>query len=241
MKYALLAAINNYPNKEDRLRGCLNDQANMLGLLGNRGYYITTLFDKEVTCEAFKECLEGIIKLLVPGDTFVIQYSGHGTQINDRHGDEQDGLDEALYLYDGVFTDDIFNRILSTLPENINCLVLLDSCFSGTATRNIKTRKKYITLGNILSSTRNIRRFLKSKEEDMKWVVISGCSEDQTSADAFISGKYNGAFTYYLVKAYKDDITIGEWFERLKRYLPSRLYPQIPTIEGMHRLFEVVV
>lgn len=48
--------------------------------------------------------------------TFMFQYSGHGTQLRDRNSDEPDGLDEALYLYDGALLDDDIFEILQRIP-----------------------------------------------------------------------------------------------------------------------------
>jgi hypothetical protein len=35
-------------------------------------------------------------------------------------------------------------------------------------------------------------------------VLFAGCKDNQTSADAYISGAYNGAFTYYFCKTLRD-------------------------------------
>ena len=48
------------------------------------------------------------------GRVFIVQYSGHGTQLPDNNGDEQDGYDEALYLYDGALRDDEIAALLNT-------------------------------------------------------------------------------------------------------------------------------
>ena len=117
----------------------------------------------------------------------------------------------------------------------MTCLVLLDSCFSGTATRNIG-KKKYFKLFDVEPHVQKRRAITKDK--GMKWCVISGCSENQTSADAYINGRYNGAFTYFLIKAYKQNITIKEWFNSLRKLLPNRKYDQIPTLEGNSKLFD---
>lgn len=54
----------------------------------------------------------------VPFDvpTLYIDYSGHGTYDYDRNGDEADGYDEALFLYDGVLLDDTINSWLQKIP-----------------------------------------------------------------------------------------------------------------------------
>jgi hypothetical protein len=35
-------------------------------------------------------------------------------------------------------------------------------------------------------------------------ILWTGCKANQTSADAYFSGRYNGAFTYYFVKVMRD-------------------------------------
>jgi metacaspase-1 len=77
-------------------------------------------------------------------------------------------------------------------------------------------------------------RFDKS---EMKWIVLSGCGEKQTSADAFISRRYNGAFTYYALKTLKVGMTYNEWIKAINAYLPSKNYDQVPTLEGNEKLF----
>lgn len=47
--------------------------------------------------------------------TLIIHYSGHGTYTPDRSGDEADGVDEALYLYDGMLIDDELAEIMRTI------------------------------------------------------------------------------------------------------------------------------
>ena len=49
------------------------------------------------------------------GKVRVIQVSSHGTYVKDTSGDEADGRDEALYLYNGTVIDDEIGAILSTL------------------------------------------------------------------------------------------------------------------------------
>lgn len=230
---ALLIAINNYKGSENDLNGCLNDQEDMEKLLSPK-YQVVKMKDEECTVVAVKNKIIDIIHTLKSGDNFIIHYSGHGTQIPDKNEDEIDGYDEGLYLYDGVFVDDDLGYILTNLVDGVNCLVLLDSCFSGTATRVIG-KKKFFKLFDIephVSKRKSI-----SKDEDIKWCVISGCSENQTSADAFIKGRYNGAFTYYLLQCYKEGITIKEWFNELRKLLPNKKYDQIPTLEGDKKLF----
>jgi hypothetical protein len=232
---ALLIAINDYKGTENDLNGCLNDQSDMEKLLSPK-YQIVKMKDSECTVVAVKNKIIDIIHTLKSGDNFIIHYSGHGTQIPDKNGDEVDGYDEALYLYDGPLVDDDLGYILTNLSDGVTCLVLLDSCFSGTATRRLGQLKlRYFKLFDIEPHVQKRRAITKDK--GMKWCVISGCSENQTSADAFINGRYNGAFTYFLLKAHKEGMSIKEWFNSLRKLLPSRKYDQIPTLEGNSELF----
>ena len=235
---ALLIAINDYKGTENDLKGCLNDQEDMEDLLFGK-YQIVKMKDSECTVVAVKNKIIDIIHTIKSGDNFIVHYSGHGTQVPDKNGDEKDGYDEALYLYDGVLIDDDLGYILSGLPEGVTCLVLLDSCFSGTATKEIGKKPRFIKLFDI-EFKKGKRRSI-TRDNEMKWCVISGCSENQTSADAYINKRYNGAFTYHLIQAYKEGITIKEWFNSLRKLLPNRKYDQIPTLEGNSHLFNNII
>jgi len=48
------------------------------------------------------------------------------------------------------------------------------------------------------------RRFAKN-DPLQKWIVFSGCGEEQTCADATFNGRANGAFTYYDLKSYRPE------------------------------------
>ena len=54
-------------------------------------------------------------KKVFSGRTLIIHYSGHGTYTKDHSGDEADGVDEALYLFDGMLIDDDLSEILRTI------------------------------------------------------------------------------------------------------------------------------
>jgi hypothetical protein len=234
-KVALLFGINNYPGGSDNdLNGCINDindVAAKLNSLYPSAWTIELFKDSEVTKFAFRNSIKNQIVAMKSGDLLLIAYSGHGTQVNDPHHDEDDGYDEALYLYDGVFTDDEFNSILQLIPDGAKVIIGLDSCFSGTATRLYDKgylKAKYIP-GKIRKSLKRRKKYLKS--DIMKWVVFSGCQEDQTSADAYIAGRYNGAFTWAWLKTIDKSISYNTWCQATINKLDPE-FDQVPTIEG---------
>ncbi|MBQ4143912.1 MAG: DUF4384 domain-containing protein [Thermoguttaceae bacterium] len=94
--------------------------------------------NEEVTMEnmrkLFTEYLRDNTK---PGDEVIIYWTGHGSRYSDTNGDENDGMDETLVLYDSKpndpetqLRDDEFGRWLQDLSGR-KVLVILDTCYSG--------------------------------------------------------------------------------------------------------------
>ncbi|MDX2043191.1 MAG: caspase family protein [Acidobacteriota bacterium] len=80
-----------------------------------------------------------------PGDRVFFLYSGHGSRIPDRNGDEEDGYDEIIAPYDvaardkqffNVVSDDEIGKLIAQLSGRMTVMVF-DSCHSGTISRNI--------------------------------------------------------------------------------------------------------
>lgn len=238
---ALLFAINDYYGDNSDLNGCLNDQRDVIKTLDllYPGFMIRPYANAMVTKTRFITEVTNAIKNSAAGDFLLIHYSGHGTQTYDKHGDEEDGYDEALYLYDGMVIDDDIKEALMTIPDGVTVLIMLDSCFSGSATRDVNCgRNKYFQ--NTELPPRKKKR-IRVPRTEMKWLVLSGCREDQTSADAYINGEYHGAFTYYALKALHPGMTYTSWINAIHRYLPSPYYDQYPTLEGKEEFFSKIV
>lgn len=245
-KTALFFAINDYPGNGNDLNGCVNDQLDWVVKLITQfpGFVIKQYTDRQATPKAFiSEVTKAIINLM-PGDVLFIHYSGHGTQVFDRHSDEEDGYDEGICLIseDGrrieTVIDDDIGAALRNIVDGATVFLAFDSCFSDTVTRasfNKRRRIKFIRPRDQRSRTNKIRRFQKP---EMKWMVMSGCGEQQTSADAFINRKYNGAFTYFALKALSPGMTYREWYNKIRTYLPNKDYEQIPMLEGNESLFD---
>ena len=231
-RVALLFGINNYPGSANDLNGCLNDIVDCEAKLKAEfpDFIIRKVKDSQVTCENFYNQIKDTIFTLVAGDHLYIHYSGHGTQVPSNS--EVNGYHEALYLYNGAFIDDQFQSLVAMLPEDVRMTAKFDSCFSGDMLRNTKKfAKKFYPMPGIPVRHEVIRKFGK-KAVTKNVVVFSGCSEDQTSADAYINGRYNGAFTYYDNRAYNAQSTYKDEMDRLHAFIPSATYDQNPTIDG---------
>ena len=78
-----------------------------------------------------------------------------------------------------------------------------------------------------------LTRMLKSANP-ANHALFSGCRDNQTSADAYIGGTYNGAFTYYFCKHLRDAqgaISRTELLKRLRASLKHEGYDQVPQLE----------
>jgi hypothetical protein len=246
MKKILSFAINNYPGSGSDLQGCVNDQNNIINILGKEFGFETTWFkDSQVTRNLFRDEVSKLVLSAVNGDIIVIHVSSHGTQLPDVNLDEGDGYDEALYLHDGPFSDDEFSSILFHLKEGVICIFIMDCCFSGTITRDINKKAKFKPLfSEVDGEGYPVEiKFRRSREisSGMNHLVITGCSNLQTSADALISGSYNGALTYAAMKELVPGITYREWHKRTLKWLSSHKYTQTPQLEGPEWMFDLGV
>ena len=104
-KKALLVGINEYQSAND-LRGCVNDildtHFSLRSLFNFQTKEIRVLTDSRATKDAIIHRLKWLVKNASQGDFLVFHFSGHGSQIRDRDGDEEltDHLDELICPHD---------------------------------------------------------------------------------------------------------------------------------------------
>jgi hypothetical protein len=72
-----------------------------------------------------------------PGDSFFFHFSGHGSRVKDKDGDEADGYDETIcpvdYKREGQILDDDMHRIMvRPLPQGSRLTAIFDCCHSGS-------------------------------------------------------------------------------------------------------------
>ena len=94
--------------------------------------------NEEATLDAIKDAFRELKLKSRPGDEIFIYWSGHGATCADTGGDEQDGLDEYLMVYDGdlddvegtMVMDDALGRWVQEL-DGRKVTLILDACHSG--------------------------------------------------------------------------------------------------------------
>jgi hypothetical protein len=150
-KRALLFGINTYPRMAQRyqLDGCVNDVTLMAGILrDNFGFpedNITVLADEEATRDGILGAIDALTESTRENDIVVIHYSGHGSRIRDREGDEADGWDETIVPHDSgrgdhenrdVTDDEIYVKLAALTEKTSFVTLIFDCCHSGTVTRD---------------------------------------------------------------------------------------------------------
>jgi metacaspase-1 len=247
-KVSFSYGINMYPDPRNNLQGCVNDAKDWANLLTNiYGFKNILRLDREVTYFAVNEILGNMIADAKSGDKLVLTGSSHGTSVVDKGGDDVDGKDEAVCLYDNIMTDDTFRSIIAKMVDGVSLTIISDSCFSGSVTREFlssMSEPKYmkprylppedcIEANLAISLPKSITREI-FPEENMREVLISGCSDNQYSYDAHIGGSFRGAMSYYATKAIRVNPmqTYAQFYTNLRKELPSQSYNQTPQLES---------
>jgi len=272
-KQALLVGINDYKGVND-LQGCINDVTNVRNVL--KTYFsftnseIRVLTESRATKKNILSRLDSMVKSAEKGDCLIFHFSGHGSQIRDREGDElADHMDELICPCDmnwddGFITDDNLREILKRLKTGVKMEILLDCCHSGTGTRDIipatpedleqRVNVKYRYLSPPVDIEcrhqgdeeylKQTRSFSADKEIILNHVLWAGCKDNQTSADAMIDGKYNGAFSYYFCKHVREsrgNISRADLHARVKGSLKFNRYSQVPQLECTEPLKKEII
>jgi hypothetical protein len=261
-KKAVVVGINQYANANG-LRGCVNDAIDMHLLLrtafGFQSKDIRVVTDDRATKEGILRRLRWLVRGAQAGDALIFHYSGHGSQIRDRDGDElTDHLDELICPHDmdwdGTYiTDDDLHKIFSGLPAGVLLEVFLDSCHSGTGLRDLGLQPPPELApppqlrNRFLPPPVDIQLRLTGEEDQVKLtklmgraggpvknqILWAGCKDNQTSADDLINGAWRGAFTYYLTYHLRRDPagSRGELIKRVRLSLSQHGYAQTPQLE----------
>ncbi|BDZ55892.1 hypothetical protein GCM10025870_29650 [Agromyces marinus] len=141
-RLALCIGIDAYPG-DDRLAGCVADANAWAAAFREQGFDVRQLTDAAATRDAMLAAMLDLVAGSSPGDVLAVQYSGHGTFVDDLDGDEDDGdsaKDEALCPVDfrgtgRLVIDDDLARIWDVIPEGVSLTAIFDSCHSGSANR----------------------------------------------------------------------------------------------------------
>ena len=230
-KKALLIGIN-YTGTQNQLEGCINDINAMETRLMQTGFNnFVKLTDKTSIKPTKQNILNSFTNLLKSGnsgDLLCFVYSGHGSYIVDRSGDEVDGRDEAIVSLDmNIVTDDELKIIIQNeLKEGVTLLAIFDSCFSGSI----------LDLKYMYNDSLNFDKYTeysKELETNGNVICLSSSNDNQTSAEALINSKPRGALCACLTDVIADkNITWRNLLLGIRQVLKDSGYNQIPQLSS---------
>lgn len=247
MRKALLIGCN-YVNSSAELRGCINDVISVKQfLMQEHGFLeseikimtdlVPVVADRPTKANILRN-LSWLVANNQPTSRLFLHYSGHGTYVRDRNGDEADGQDECLcpldYMQSGLILDDDIRRLLvDPLVDGAQLFFLCDSCHSGTMA---DLKYKYTIVSTPAGVSYTISTDNKYQPSKANVMFVSGSRDSETSADAYISGKFQGAMTYCFIKAWADmkregkPITYKRLMKSLLTLIKANRFAQNPQI-----------
>ncbi len=240
----------HYQGWPGTLTACEADAHDMNSIASAAGFSTRLLLTSEATSDTLLDAFKSAAAELGGGDTFLLTYSGHGGQIPDTSGDEEDGQDETWVLYDRQVLDDELNAAYRAFAAGVRVAVLSDSCHSGTVTRmgppiaagagpagavplspaalgaRSKAMPAAVSQRDFLRRSEMYRALRNQQTNDIEpaacVALISGCQDNQLSLD----GTYNGLFTATLLTVWN-----GGQFRGGYRRLRNRISARMPETQ----------
>jgi len=257
-KYAYFSGVNLFTDGNN-LRGCVNDVVDIRERLVAKYKVnpdnIRMLTDYRATAKVELEHWDWIIGCCDPveKDVLIIQNSSHGTNFRIRRNGVLDNYVSDVicpsdFDWDNNFISaDMIHDKLQKVPPNTTVIFISDSCCSGNLVKRLSQKdsvpKRMLPPEDILN--RSIGQELQTKTiqsyvsiiDSVNVIFLSGCQSNQTSADAYIDGRYNGALTAAL-KDVIDRMPEVNWHtchEEIHKYLTDGDYDQEPELKTSER------
>lgn len=176
---AAIMIINDYNNtKYDLGLGPDNDGYHMSKVFTDFGFQV--FYARNAKKERFLEILDHFFEKTKTH--LLLYYVGHGTNIKDLDGDEDDGFDEAFFFVDGPVVDDVLLKHLCEKKNESSVLTLFtDACHSGS-------------IWDIQGGNTKGRTLPKNV------ISISAASDKQTAKQTVVEKLEQGMFSYNLRK-----------------------------------------
>jgi hypothetical protein len=261
---ALLFGLD-YKDTAFELRGCMEDVRNLGAVLRASGFDVEVCTEESAahpTRNVLQAKLAAFLMDLEPGDMGLVWYSGHGVLLADGSN-----AWVPLDFQRAGFVDETWVRAhLSALPEGVRLLIGSDACHSGS-TFDLKydiepkqALSKTASFRKVLTTKGTVQRhafvhkdvevdFSREHEVLDAWtnrdemaatiVVLSGCADDETSAEGFEENEFQGVMTWAfldVVEGLGSGVALGVLQDMMRAQLAGNNYAQTPQL-SFSRLF----
>ena len=182
LRKACFVICNDYTNSKwpELGAGPNNDAYHVIKFCKAKGYQCFHL--RNGKSQRFLQVLADFLRNTT--EHLVVFYVGHGTNVRDKNGDENDGYDEAMVFDDAFVVDDVLIKTLLKYKNDESILTLVtDACHSGSIW-DLQSQVEGRTLPpNIIS--------------------ISAATDKQTAKQTVKEQLEQGMFTYFMKRAVK--------------------------------------
>jgi hypothetical protein len=229
---ALLIGIN-YTGTDNELFGCINDTNSINSLISKYNFSKICILTDNTEKKADRNNILSEFKNLLTnsksGDVLLLFYSGHGSYILDKNNNEATGNDQLIVPCDlnEIIDDELKNIINTNLKKDVTLIALFDCCHSGSI---LDLKYQYMDSLDNNNFTENINE----SETTGNVIMISGCSDVQTSSDATINNKNQGAMTWAFLEAFKSEknITWRNLLIKMRNLLQKSNFSQKPQLSS---------
>ena len=250
-KAAILFGMNYTKCPSNRLRGCHNDAELMEKYLVElRGYdkkNVMKCIDidspEDLRLTSTRGMIQSLQELVARShkddlEEVFITYSGHGSQVRDFTGREEDGMNEIILPWDfqtgGYISDDTIHNILRGMNPKTRIICIFDCCHSGSIA-DLEFKYAYDRHENKIIHSR-----IKHNSMLPNVITLSGCKDCQVSMDAYnVRGRkqFSGAMTACLIRLLrkneeekKEGVKLFDLFGLLHDLLGDKEFVQMPVL-----------
>ncbi|MFO1426532.1 MAG: caspase family protein [Steroidobacteraceae bacterium] len=249
---ALLVGVGHYQYPGIDLPAIDLDLERMRDALNRLGFdnrQIHVLQDEQATSAAVvREFGSWLREGVRPEDHVVFYFSGHGSNVPDLDGDEEDGVDEVLVTNDmrratvrgraslaGVVTDDQIASLLAKIPSR-HVLIIVDACHSGTVTRSFTLHNRSLTRSPVFVKSfmypgmpegrrSGLTRDLARATPEPNFVSLTAAADGEKAIGTMSGGVFTTGLTQALAAstAAHQPISIAQLRERTTDYIRSKV------------------
>ncbi len=237
------------------LSGCVNDVSLVRRTLKGFGVPnedIRVVVNERATKANIIHRLRTTVADAEPGDVVIFYFSGHGSQIRDRNGDElADSFDEIICPYDmdwdrdTFILDDDLDELFDEIPSDVVLEAFIDCCFWGADSRVLDPDVRYV------APPVDIGFRVEGDEDQLQYHGLADCdcfrgrnvfwaasSEGEPAAEDYLEGRAHGVFTYWgcrFMEANAERILNHQYSRQqlladLHEYLRAHRYEQSPEL-----------